>query len=415
MLKNTYPDCRAVVFDEKYHTYTIAGVKYTSVSKVIDHFKPPFDPTGEILAASAKKQGKTPEALKAEWQAKGKKSTERGTAMHQIIEDHIAELIGPEDTIPFNNIEWLEKVIECIKPLHSGNYTGIHCEQVVATDPDLHICGTADLLVEVETPEGEKQLCIYDYKTNEKFDTYPYDGVEKMLGSAGEFGLLDCHAGHYTLQMSIYAYCLRLRGCDVFNKAIIIHIDHDNNVTRIPLDLLPQAGVHGLLLEFRNATETKLATRPEDVAREMKIGLPEGFGYSKADFARLADLLFDGSVGGGFEEPLAAYIKAQGVISVLELLCDRIKPEAISAADALHPQDRKRLGVDVSLRDTGRWSYPEIAAVKDAKEEIKRVEKLMKDAASNGLAEIPDPNTGELVPAASKTSSQTIALSFPKA
>lgn len=417
ILKNTYPDCRAVLFNEKYHAYTIGGEKYTSVSKVVTHFKPPFDPTGKILIASAKKQCKTPEALNAEWKAKSKRSIDRGTEMHKIIEAHIKQLLFDENTQTQAG-SWLEGVINCIKPLTFGAYPAyesVLCEQVVATDLDFAICGTADLLVEVKDAAGENMIVIYDYKTNETFKTEPFKDGETMLGCVGEYGLMNCDEGAYTLQMSIYAYCMRMRGFKVYEKAIIIHIDHDDVVRRIPLTLLTQEQVQQLLTEYRAATTARAAETPSVIARELRFGLPDGFRYNKTDFARLADILNEYTVSGGNVNALDAYVEVSGLLETLELYRDRIKSEAIAEAEKYPVAERKRKGVAVSVRDAGRWAYPKVDALETLKEEVKRVEKLMKSAGENGLQEITDPNSGEILPAATKTTSTTLALTFPKA
>jgi len=411
--KNTYPDNREVVFDEAAHTYSIYGENYTSVSKVVAYFKPPFDPTGEILLASAKKKNRNPADLKAEWQAKAKRATDRGTQIHEMIEHHIN--LHLHRGVRAAKGSWLEQVIDCIKPFRSGFFKKAMCEQVIATTPEFAVCGTADLLLHGWDENEDDLMVIYDYKTNEVFKTEPFTAGEKLLGSAGHFGLLNCDQDIYTLQMSIYAYCLRAAGCKVFENAIIIHIDHENLVKRIPLKLLSQEQVHEVLSEYKFVTRRRAIEQPAVIARQFDFGLPAGFGYTKTDFERLAVILNEHTVEGGVTDPLDAYVKVSGLIETMELYREKIKSEAIAQAEKYPVAERKRNGVTVSVRDAGRWAYPAVESVDSLKNEVKRLEKLMKSAGENKLPEIPDPQTGEMLPAAVKSSTTTLALTFPKA
>ena len=62
-------------------------ITYMSGTTFIHKFFPEFDPTGEILRRKAAKLGKTPDALKAEWDANRDASCMFGTRVHAICED----------------------------------------------------------------------------------------------------------------------------------------------------------------------------------------------------------------------------------------------------------------------------------------------------------------------------------------
>ena len=89
--KATHPSGVEIVFTENDHrySYVVNGkeLEYTSGTTFIHKFFPEFDPTGEILRRKAAKLGKTPEALKAEWDANRDASCVFGTRCHGVCED----------------------------------------------------------------------------------------------------------------------------------------------------------------------------------------------------------------------------------------------------------------------------------------------------------------------------------------
>lgn len=90
-----------VEFFEDTHKYltVIDGkeVQYTSGTAFSHPFFPVFDPTGEITARCAKKEGLTVEQLKEKWAAKGRESCRLGTRTHETCEDVF------HSTLPFRN------------------------------------------------------------------------------------------------------------------------------------------------------------------------------------------------------------------------------------------------------------------------------------------------------------------------
>jgi len=86
-----HPSGITIDFFEDDHRYSsIVGgkeIEYTSGTTFVHKFFPEFDPTGEILRRKAAKLGKTPEALKAEWDANRDASCIFGTKVHSVCED----------------------------------------------------------------------------------------------------------------------------------------------------------------------------------------------------------------------------------------------------------------------------------------------------------------------------------------
>ena len=89
--KATHPSGVEIVFTENDPRDSVAvnctELDYTAGTTFVHMFFPKLDPTGEILRRKAAKLGKTPEALKAEWDANRDASCVFGTRCHAIFED----------------------------------------------------------------------------------------------------------------------------------------------------------------------------------------------------------------------------------------------------------------------------------------------------------------------------------------
>ena len=163
----------SVYFDESAHQYYIDTEKNTeywekvpSVTQFVGHYTPPFD-TDKIAALSARKQGKTADAVKAEWEAKKNAACEMGTRVHLNQEKHIK---GLTDYTP-------------------------------PKDESYKLAGTIDALF----MKG-RVLYIVDWKTNETIKS-GNEYHQYMLPPAET--LEDCALNHYSLQLNLYERILR--------------------------------------------------------------------------------------------------------------------------------------------------------------------------------------------------------------
>lgn len=199
-----HPSGVSITFTEADHKYksVIDGKELTYVSgtQFLGSYYPPFDPSGRIAEACARREGLTVEALKAKWDAKRDRSCRLGTRMHERIEDC---LLGnparnqPEDDEEKTRFENAVKMAEGLKS--RLNILGV--EKIVFS-PDLRIAGTIDLFARSRT---DGTYLIVDHKSNEKIDfTSPYG---KCRGPIAH--LDDCSFFHYALQLALYSYLLK--------------------------------------------------------------------------------------------------------------------------------------------------------------------------------------------------------------
>lgn len=89
--KSVNPRGVEIVFEEESHKYSsiIDGkeILYKSVTGIVGDCFPKFDPTGEITARCAAREGISIEEMKERWAAKGRESCRLGTRMHEVCED----------------------------------------------------------------------------------------------------------------------------------------------------------------------------------------------------------------------------------------------------------------------------------------------------------------------------------------
>ena len=206
--KAVHPSGVEIVFTEDDHRYSSVvnrkELVYTSGTTFVHKFFPEFDPTGEILRRKAAKLGKTPEALKAEWDANRDASCVFGTRVHGVCEDILlgrtcrAQAENEKEKLVFENGR---KVAEKFR----AGLDILGVEKIVF-NPYLPrpIAGTIDLLAR-SRKNGD--ILVLDWKSNKsidkenKWNKYGLDPIKHVPDTA---------LGHYECQLSLYQYLLVL-------------------------------------------------------------------------------------------------------------------------------------------------------------------------------------------------------------
>lgn len=166
------------------------GRTYTSVSKLINKYKKPFEKQA-ISAAIAKRDGVDQQELLDEWDLKSELSLLRGNYIHEIME----KCLTRPDLAPDLNYE-IEK-LRSILP--SGRWVQ---EKIVADTQNL-VAGTIDLITIGDTAQ------IWDFKTND-LDKPAYNNFLEPFQDLEQTKL-----NEYRLQLSYYKHLVEGYGYKV--------------------------------------------------------------------------------------------------------------------------------------------------------------------------------------------------------
>ena len=184
------------VFDSNAHTYTdpVDNFKYTSVTKWVEQFKPPFD---ELTTAQriAKKEGVSVELILELWEKKREDSKVFGTQVHRALETYFKTKKISSVYQPI-----IEKFIDLDIPLNTKN---CFFEKLVF-NKEIKIAGTSDIILH---NKDKKTFNVYDFKTNKRF-RYTSPFKENLLPPLQDYPCTEYFT--YSLQLSMYAYLYKL-------------------------------------------------------------------------------------------------------------------------------------------------------------------------------------------------------------
>lgn len=173
---------------------------------------------------------KTQQSILDAWDEENRKSCERGTKIHEEIENSFYD--NPKD-ISLQKFG-LGGKFECRKDYSELDLEfGVYPEYLIYRESDdgiLRIAGQVDLIVK----QGN-EITIIDHKTNKKIDQKSgFNSITKS-NSKMKFplnNLMDCNFYHYTLQLSTYAWMLQKINPDFVIKDLILnHYDHQGKNT----------------------------------------------------------------------------------------------------------------------------------------------------------------------------------------
>ena len=255
-----------VAFSEDSHTYWNVNdnEKYISVTTLIHKFTQPFDKdfwsaykaleklipkdswaveTKSLISSkkfdkdildlyniSKSEFNKTQQRILDDWDNENRKSCERGTKIHEEIENSFYKDAHDISLQKFG----IGGKFECKKDYSELDLEyGVYPEYLIYRESDdgiLRIAGQVDLII-----KSGNEITIVDHKTNKKieqksgFNTSTRSNV-KMKYPLNN--LMDCNFYHYTMQLSTYAWMLQKINPNFIIKDLILnHYDHNGNNT----------------------------------------------------------------------------------------------------------------------------------------------------------------------------------------
>jgi hypothetical protein len=202
----------SVKFYADNHSYVSSdpseNIQWISVTRLIHHFKEPFDTVKMAEACSKGKNPKynkmTPEEIIKLWESENKRAVNLGSWYHDQRE---------KDVLACNTITRRGVELQIIDPLMEGNVKIAPVQQLVQGLYPEHfvylksvgICGQGDRVEVI----GDV-IDLYDYKTNKEIKKEGFINKagksKKMLPPLSH--LDDCNYNDYALQLSAYMYIM---------------------------------------------------------------------------------------------------------------------------------------------------------------------------------------------------------------
>lgn len=209
-----------ITLDEEKHEYTdTEGLKYTSLSRVLNTIKIPFDKEG-VSAKMANGDKEKQKILLQSWDDTRDKSIYHGNRIHKGLEDYF-------NAKPIQD-ESLYTLAQNFSAELKG-YEKIFPETILYRKEEM-IAGTTDLMLQRQRSNGF--VDFFDYKTNLEKGIY-FDSISRKDGVVKHYNkklltplshLEDCNYNFYALQLSGYAYMAETTYGLIPGKLFIVYI-----------------------------------------------------------------------------------------------------------------------------------------------------------------------------------------------
>lgn len=190
--------------------------------------------------------------LLKEWEEKRERSCIRGTAFHRAQE--LLHLSGQTKEIQHLNLggKFNTNISNKLEPHSKGVYPELLLSRI-SPDGKLRIAGQADLVI-----IDDLDVYILDYKTSKTIDTKSFFDKRLRKSTTMKYplnNLQDTNFWHYSLQLSTYAWMIQKINPEFNIKLLmLIHFDHDNNITNYECDYLKN-DVERMLAFHKNQVE----------------------------------------------------------------------------------------------------------------------------------------------------------------
>lgn len=219
-------DNRVKFYSEK-HVYTIDGVPVPSASTIISRFFPEFD-MEYWSERKAPELGMSASEVAKMWSDKGKVARDKGTLLHEQIENYYLG-IDYKETEEFDQFRKFLNDHSDLQPYRS---------EWRIFDDNLNIAGTIDLIVSNGTNHD-----IYDWKRSKKvintFDGEPIRQNQWQQGVGGLYHIDDTSYNRYCLQQSLYKYILEKNyNIEIENMYLIVMYPNYGNYYKVEVPYL---------------------------------------------------------------------------------------------------------------------------------------------------------------------------------
>lgn len=213
-----------IVVDSVNHGYRSGDRNLVSVTTVLKSITPEFDKEGVSLKM-AERSGVSQAEILRQWEAKGNKSRDKGTRIHQYIEDVLDGKVDPvlqrvNDRLP--EMEAFETAWTKLRAELRAKR--IHQEFVVG-DEQWGVAGRVDNLMAIRPPDANNySLSVFDWKTG-KVDTSNH--YETLLKPFDDYD--SCKYNLYSIQLSMYRLIIEKHLNLSLADGYILHLRDDGS------------------------------------------------------------------------------------------------------------------------------------------------------------------------------------------
>lgn len=214
-------DFNLIKFDPKSHTYTYKDMPLMPVTSVLKWVTPEFK-GDELLEVKAFESGRSVEEIQSEWDAKRDAGLDKGTRVHNYIEN-VLEGVDQRILISVNDyIHEMQQFDDAWGKMKANLNAHLYRKEWTVGDSELGVAGRVDAILNVEDDTIPKR-CIFDWKTG-KFMVRKY-ARESMLPPFDD--LPACEEIKYSLQVSLYRLIIDRNTDMQIDGGYILHLPAD--------------------------------------------------------------------------------------------------------------------------------------------------------------------------------------------
>lgn len=215
-------DFSKIEVDAVNHGYSINGKNLISATTLIKSITPAFDREGLSLR-SAERDGVSQAEILRRWELKGVQGRDRGTRLHQYVEDVMDGKIDPVLQRGNERIPEMEAFDQAWTRLRAELGARRVKQEWVIGDEELGVAGRIDNLMAITKPD--RLFCVFDWKTG-KLD------IENRFGRLlPPFQKYDASKfNQYSIQLSLYRLILeRNQPRMTLSDGYILHLRDDSS------------------------------------------------------------------------------------------------------------------------------------------------------------------------------------------
>ncbi len=215
-------DFSKIVYDDPSHTYRLDGKELISATTLIKHVAPEFDKEG-VSQRTADREGVSQAEILQRWENSGAVSRDKGTRLHQYVEDTMAGKIDPVLRLVNDRIPEMDAFDVAWKALRGTMDAKVKRQEWTIGDYELGVAGRIDCLLSLQLPGlDHRSLAVFDWKTGKLETENRYENLLPPFRhlSSSKFN-------QYSIQLNLYRLILERNTNQQYTDGYILHLRSD--------------------------------------------------------------------------------------------------------------------------------------------------------------------------------------------